>query len=725
MAIFPAVFVLNADAISNLIGLLLASVITATLLLGQERTRLSWWLAGYLAGFAALMGFMIAISGAALASWMPMQAVSVIWGAGCLIQFAYCFPRPVPAQTGEARLSLALSAGAFLAGVGMLPVWLYSWTDPVVPRLIPTGLAAAQFLWAVIVFARRSVALTFQHTRQAGAPRAGRAVWMALAQPAGKEAQATRAFVLAALSPMLIAVWVALYYGGVLPDLLYDVGLDLGLLAFPFLFFMIYLNYSPQPTSFMLKLVLSTLVTVLIVLSIASQVSLASFETAYAQARQADSLQVEEALWSTEPSGALDPARLPAPLAFVISRPAGEQQALYTQHFARDGRFDLGYVNAHGLGRLPTVPVSQAGPDSDRFYYHVAFERDGRQYVVGFPYAGYADVINPHALPLVAVIVGSVVLVLLAWPLFFRVSLVKPLEALLEGVRQVNAGKRDVAVPIQYNDEIGFLTGAFNAMVTSVKRAEELEALQKEMELARTIQASLLPASAPVVAGLDVAGLCIPAREVGGDLYSYLQAPPGTDGGWGVAVGDVTGKGMPAALYMAVSTAMLAAKAPFVPDVAQLMAEMSAALHPYVSANHMNTALCYVRFEQTPRGYTAHIANAGLVAPILRRGTQSEYLAVGGLPLGIAPALRPYEALTLPLQAGDMLVLSSDGIVEAMDAERRLYGFDCLVTRVASAPPGAQAALDWILAGVQAFSGGVEQHDDMTAVVICVTGRDS
>jgi serine phosphatase RsbU (regulator of sigma subunit) len=722
MALLPAQFILSSDAVSDLIGLLLTIAMTAILLLGQEKTLVTWLLAGCLAGFVVLMGALFVIDSMALPAWMPLQALSMLWGSGCFIQFAYRFPRSLPDQAREARLALFLSVGAFLAGLGMFPVWWYSWADPLVPRLVALGLAAAQFSWVVVILVQRMVDQTFQKAAP-GSPRTVKAIWAALVRPAGKEAQATRAFVLAALSPMLMVVWASLYYAGLLPDTLYDAVMDLGLLAFPFLFFMIYLNYTPQPTSFMLRLVLTTLAMVLIVLSLVDRIMLPPFEKSYAQTRLADVRQVESVLFSAGQSGVLDPSDLPGLVAFVISRPTSGQKTHHTQHFARDERFDLRYVNAKGLGWLPTIPVSQAGPGRDSFYYHVSFERDGRQYIVGFPLASYAAALNPHALPLVYIIVGGVVLVMLSWPAFFRASLVKPLDALLQGVRQVNAGQRDIVVPIQYNDEIGLLANTFNAMVASVKRAEELEALQKEMELARTIQLSLLPASAPAVADLDIAGFCLPAREVGGDLYSYLRMPPDAGGGWAVAVGDVTGKGMPAALYMAVSTTMLAAKAPFVLDVAQLMADMSATLHPYMSANHMNTALCYVRLERNSAGYTAHMANAGLVAPILRRGAQSEYLAVGGLPLGVAPASRPYSALDVPLQRGDMLVLSSDGIVEAMDAERRMYGFDCLVTRVASAPSTtAQAALDWILAGVHAFTGGVEQHDDMTAVVIHVMG---
>ncbi|MBN1889946.1 MAG: SpoIIE family protein phosphatase [Thermoflexales bacterium] len=265
--------------------------------------------------------------------------------------------------------------------------------------------------------------------------------------------------------------------------------------------------------------------------------------------------------------------------------------------------------------------------------------------------------------------------------------------------------------------------------ITTRVRAEEAEkeAVRREMDLAREIQMSLLPTSAPNIPGLEIAGLSFPAREVGGDLYNYYNVPPA---GWAIAVGDVSGKGIPAALYMAVSTTMLAAKAAFVPDVAQLMTEMNAALYPYMSGRQMNTALCYVRLEAVPEAetasrYIAHVANAGLVAPVLRRGTQCEYLAVGGLPLGAMVAGFPYRALDLPLQTSDMLVMATDGIIEALNGAGEMYGFDRFLARVASAPAAASDAIHWLVADVQAFMGDAEQHDDLTVVVIRLTGLHS
>lgn len=262
--------------------------------------------------------------------------------------------------------------------------------------------------------------------------------------------------------------------------------------------------------------------------------------------------------------------------------------------------------------------------------------------------------------------------------------------------------------------------------ITTRKQAQiaAQEAIQRELQLAHSIQMSLLPQQPPSAHGLDIAGLSLPASEVGGDLYAYHKLPPTSStpyDSYALAVGDVSGKGFSAALYMAVSTAILSAKAPLVADVAQLLDEMNSALHPYMSPNRMNTALCYVRLQpDTACGYTAHIANAGLIAPILRHGSHCSYLEVGGLPLGILLHGLPYATLTLPLQPHDMLVLSSDGIAEARNGAGELYGLERLRGRVASTPASSSAheTLQWILTDVQTFIQDTQPHDDMTLVVM-------
>jgi PAS domain S-box-containing protein len=257
----------------------------------------------------------------------------------------------------------------------------------------------------------------------------------------------------------------------------------------------------------------------------------------------------------------------------------------------------------------------------------------------------------------------------------------------------------------------------------------EQAALHRELHMANSIQTGLLPQHGPRIPGLDIAGTSLPTNEVGGDLFNYYELPAesGLPGSYAIAIGDVSGKGVPAALYMAVTTIMLSAKAPFVPDVSQLLSEMNEALYPYMSPNRMNVALCYLRLVPDGFGqHTACIANAGMIAPLLWRAGRCEHLDIGGLPLGLVRHDTPYRALEMTLQAGDVLLLSSDGIVEAMNSSRELYGFDRLAERLNQRPSDdAQALLEWVLDDVRAFIGGAGQRDDLTLVVISVASGQS
>jgi serine phosphatase RsbU (regulator of sigma subunit) len=242
---------------------------------------------------------------------------------------------------------------------------------------------------------------------------------------------------------------------------------------------------------------------------------------------------------------------------------------------------------------------------------------------------------------------------------------------------------------------------------------------ERDLEIARRIQLSLLPAQDPDIPGLDIVGFSIPAEEVGGDFYHYLQFD---DNRVGIAVGDVSGKGVSAALFMAVSVSTLQAKSPYHKHTPQLLAEMNGLLHKQMRGN-MNTALLYTMIQQQPDGHlTLSASNAGLVSPLLRRNGEAacQTIEIGGLPLGVIKDVA-YHACHIHLLPGDLILLCSDGVVEAMNPQGEMFGFDRLehfLLQCNSLP--ATDVVELLRQEITHFVGEATQHDDITMVVVRV-----
>lgn len=238
-----------------------------------------------------------------------------------------------------------------------------------------------------------------------------------------------------------------------------------------------------------------------------------------------------------------------------------------------------------------------------------------------------------------------------------------------------------------------------------------LDETRRELDAARSVQLSLLPRWPPASEHYDVAGATRAARQVGGDLYGYYIR---AEGELALALGDVAGKGMPAALLMSACATALAGTVQRGLPPSQTLAQIHQMLLPSLGPGQ-NAAIC-LTFLDGPR---ARIANAGAVAPVVLDRAGARLADVGGPPLGTALAeLRPYAELQLNLAPGDLLILSSDGIVEAMDSAGELYGFDRFLAAISDGPhDSAEEMLAHLFAQVAAFGGESELHDDMAIVV--------
>jgi sigma-B regulation protein RsbU (phosphoserine phosphatase) len=243
--------------------------------------------------------------------------------------------------------------------------------------------------------------------------------------------------------------------------------------------------------------------------------------------------------------------------------------------------------------------------------------------------------------------------------------------------------------------------------------------LEKEIRFAQRVQAALLPTELPKrLKGVDVAARFEPARGLGGDLYDFLAPEPNT---LVVAVGDVSGKGVPAALYSAFAGELIRSRtfrrryAPERFTPAGVLASTNTILHERQLEEYYCT-VCYALFEFKRRMLT--LANSGLPYPIRCSGDTVAQIILPGVPLG-SFAGSTYDELTFDLAAGDVFVFCTDGVFEANDALGREFGTDRLLEVVrAERHKPARELVDAIFAAVQSFRGDTPPNDDMTAVAL-------
>jgi sigma-B regulation protein RsbU (phosphoserine phosphatase) len=261
-----------------------------------------------------------------------------------------------------------------------------------------------------------------------------------------------------------------------------------------------------------------------------------------------------------------------------------------------------------------------------------------------------------------------------------------------------------------------------NARLYETIRTNEVR-LEKELRFAQRVQAALLPTELPKrLKNVDVCARFAPARELGGDLYDYLAPEPNS---LVVAVGDVSGKGVPAALYSAFAGELIRSRtfrrryAPERFGPAGVLASTNTILHQRQLEEYYCT-LCYAVFDLKRR--TVTLANSGLPYPVRCSGATVEQIELPGVPLG-SFAGSVYDELSFDLAAGDLFVFCTDGVFEANDALGREFGAERLLQVIAETrTQTTREIVDAIFAAVQEFRADTPPNDDMTAVALKITG---
>jgi serine phosphatase RsbU (regulator of sigma subunit)/predicted ester cyclase len=240
----------------------------------------------------------------------------------------------------------------------------------------------------------------------------------------------------------------------------------------------------------------------------------------------------------------------------------------------------------------------------------------------------------------------------------------------------------------------------------------ERERVEQELSVARRIQQASLPKTLPALEGWEIAPHYRPAREVGGDFYDVLELE---DGQFGLVVGDATGKGVPAALVMATTCGMLRAAANSSNSPGEVLERVNEALSARIPPSMFVT--CFYAILDPESGRLLY-ANAGHDPPYLRRGGgDAEELRARGMPLGLMPGMS-YEEGDNYLREGDSVLFYSDGLVEARNPHREMFGFPRL--RILIAGHNKERSLaNFLLEELWSFTGeGWEQEDDITLLTL-------
>lgn len=243
--------------------------------------------------------------------------------------------------------------------------------------------------------------------------------------------------------------------------------------------------------------------------------------------------------------------------------------------------------------------------------------------------------------------------------------------------------------------------------------AAQRERTNREMEIAREVQERLFPQQMPDLPGADIAGYCRPALGVGGDYYDVIDLG---EGRVGLAVGDVSGKGISAALLMASLRASLRGVTLDGPrDFAKLMHKVNQLVYE-ASASNRYATFFFASYD--PETRRLDCVNAGHNPPVILRGEETIRLEAGGPVVGLLP-FAPYVEQAVVLEPGDMLILYTDGISEAMTIQEEEWGEERMIAAARAAKgDSAEDVLETIFSAADAFTVGAPQHDDMTLMVL-------
>jgi sigma-B regulation protein RsbU (phosphoserine phosphatase) len=330
----------------------------------------------------------------------------------------------------------------------------------------------------------------------------------------------------------------------------------------------------------------------------------------------------------------------------------------------------------------------------------------------------------------IAVLFLTIEVVALGMGLALARSITSSIHELFMGTERVRHGEFGHRINIASQDQLGELAGSFNQMTGSIEgllqTAAEKKRLEEELRIARVIQMSLLPTGPLDVPGLGITALCVPAREVGGDYYDFFRL---SGDRLGVLIADVSGKGTSAALYMAELKGLVLALSQRYDSPRELLIEVNRIISEHLDSRSFITmtyavldvrcgVMTFCRAGHTPLIFLSAPSPAAPLAQILTPNGMVLGLRIDGAPQKFEELL---EEQSVDLASGDVIVLYTDGITEAMNVDSDLFG-EARLSRIVEEHGHLDSGelRERILREIEAFVGTADQHDDMTMILLKV-----
>ena len=611
-------------------------------------------------------------------------------------------------------------------------------------------------------------------------------VIMKIISPKGRYSRACRNFALTIIFQFVIALVGLFSSQGFLK---YETNLFLTMslsLLLWFIYILLYFHNSPQPSTVIVKIVGISLVTILSLLASIGLAILNNERENYDEKRifeisivkdniekNKDKINLLQGAMKAEDNVALKE------VMYIASRPVSDglfsdnYTILYNKSENVTGDFlkksddvkretdEITPEIESNIGKLPTmVRMNRLGDLADikTFYTYYNFIVDENLYEVGYSYISYREKLHASAMKIAQTLVILTIALIVIFPLFFRSTLIKPLDELLDGVKKVNDGDLSIVVPFTAQDEVGYLAASFNNMVASIKRAqsdlkdyadtledkvdqrteelnsalEELEAInenlriakelaESDMDMAANVQKALLPKEAPKTQDWDISFFFKPMSGVSGDLYDFYIK----DGGLkGLTICDVSGHGIASGLVTMIARSVFLRifERNYDKNLNSIISKINSNMIREIGNvdNYLTSIL--LRFKDN----TVEYVNAGHPDLLFKSSSSGKARIlnlddrdVKGRFIGLAGMDDPFRQLNFNMSEGDTLLLYTDCLSESKNKSGEEYGPERVLKSLERAPDGsAQKILDSILNDFNSFSSTKIISDDLTVIVL-------